>query len=730
MLGNTSKNKYAALRSFGFGSSSSWALDTSYNSGSGPDGDVLAVLRGSDGKAVIGGRFTSVNGTARSGIARLLGSAGSAPPATPQNFVVEAVSNEEIIGVWSSVANATGYIVEYSPDGSSGWTTLADVSTTRALITGLAAETTRYLRVKAYNSNGNGAPTASIMTTTAAHPWQGAGQPDPSIPLVNVPTLDACALAPDGSLIVAGAFSRTDLPATILRYSATGVLDLSFNVQINGIGTGYTLAVDPSGKIYVGGSFSTVAGFPRDSLVRLLPSGAVDQSFDHGSGSTDQPLDLGLQQSGKLIVAGSATLAGRNTGDLIRLNIDGTLDHTFTGIVDRLSGMKVLSDDRILIWGSSLIVNGQPAKEVALLTADGQIDPTFAPVNVSGGINDAISLPGGKWLIAGSITAVGGIPINGMARLLGNGSLDSSFSLPASLDQSVSSVVVQPDGKLVFAGSFSTIGNRIFRGIARVQPDGAIDENFRPGSAFFPTSSPARIVLLRDLRICAVGSFASYARASHKSLAYIIGDAPPSQPPSVNVLTAQATADAGSRLAWTAADSTFDYLIQSSSNGFSDWKIVKTVDFGTQTTIMPYSSDLVYYRVVACNDAGETSGNVVPAISNDSYHAWRIRDAGDGNKQSLSDDDGDGVALLLEYAFGMNPNLSDRSGLPVAGIVGGNLTILFEQVRPDVEYVVETSSNLIDWSTEGVTVFRSTFSIGWVPVTPDGQRFLRVRVVR
>ena len=211
-----------------------------------------------------------------------------------------------------------------------------------------------------------------------------------------------------------------------------------------------------------------------------------------------------------------------------------------------------------------------------------------------------------------------------------------------------------------------------------------------------------------------------------------MGDLPPSQAPSTNLLSVQATGDAGSRLEWSAADSTFGYLVQASSNGSSGWQTVRILDFGTLTTVMPYSSSAVpvFYRVVARNHAGETVGNVVPAVSNDAYLAWRVREGGGSDKQSLSDDDGDQVPLLLEYAFGMDPRLSDRSGIPVVAMVGGNLTILFGQVRSDVEYEVETSTDLIDWSTDGVVVFRSSLSIGWVPVESGRQRFLRVRVAR
>src|SRR5439155_26989178 len=46
-------------------------LDSSFDHGSGADGTVYALARQADGKALLGGAFTNINGVARHGNARL-----------------------------------------------------------------------------------------------------------------------------------------------------------------------------------------------------------------------------------------------------------------------------------------------------------------------------------------------------------------------------------------------------------------------------------------------------------------------------------------------------------------------------------------------------------------------------------------------------------------------------------------------------------------------------------
>jgi fibronectin type 3 domain-containing protein/lysophospholipase L1-like esterase len=113
------------------------------------------------------------------------------PPPTPSGLTAAGVSSERIDLSWQDVTGETGYRIERSPDGSTGWTsvgtTAADVTTHSD--TGLTTETSYSYRVVATSPNGDSNPSNVATATTLAPP-----PPDPDPP--TTPTgLDATAVS-------------------------------------------------------------------------------------------------------------------------------------------------------------------------------------------------------------------------------------------------------------------------------------------------------------------------------------------------------------------------------------------------------------------------------------------------------------------------------------------------------------------------------------------------------
>ena len=94
--------------------------------------------------------------------------------------------------------------------------------------------------------------------------------------------------------------------------TADGSLDSLFRADANNYATG--LALQSNGKINVSGSFTEVAGFVRNGLVRLNPTGDVD-SFDPNVSGT--PFSISLQTDGKLVLGGTFS----SIGGLPRMNL-------------------------------------------------------------------------------------------------------------------------------------------------------------------------------------------------------------------------------------------------------------------------------------------------------------------------------------------------------------------------------------------------------------------------
>ena len=119
--------------------------------------------------------------------------------------------------------------------------------------------------------------------------------------------------------------------------------------------------------------------------------------------------------------------------------------------------------------------------KIVRLNPDGSIDPTFVPAAVTGpsgvteGIVRALAVQAdGKVYIAGSFTNVAGVSRTRIARLNLDGSLDTGFDSGRGPNDTVFSMVVQPNGKVVIGGAFNTVNGFSRNGIARLNGDPSV----------------------------------------------------------------------------------------------------------------------------------------------------------------------------------------------------------------------------------------------------------------
>jgi len=287
------------------------------------------------------------------------------------------------------------------------------------------------------------------------------------------------ALAIDGSgrIIIGGKFtsvggvSRTN----IARLLPNGSVDPNF--VSNTDGTVRAIAVDGNDRVTIGGEFTTAAGTARSRVARLLPNGALDTSFvDPAVGSGVYALSRG--SDGTLVIGGAFTSVGGTTRNrLARLGADGALD---AGYDPNANGtVYALTRDatgRIIAGGNFSGVGAATRKKVARLATDGTVDPTFQDPDVQLSNRDVFSLavdPQGAILIGGDFTSVGGSNRSGGARLLATGALDTSFADPLANDY-VNAIALDAAGRIYYGGWFDRIGGTTQEYFARLDPDGTL----------------------------------------------------------------------------------------------------------------------------------------------------------------------------------------------------------------------------------------------------------------
>jgi uncharacterized delta-60 repeat protein len=330
----------------------------------------------------------------------------------------------------------------------------------------------------------------------------------------------AAAIQPDGKVVIGGDFTVVNGATRngVARLLANGATDLTFT---NGLATlpdisyGRALALQSDGKVLVGGGFY----YGIYGLLRLNPDGSRDTSFRLALQANVN--SLALQPDGKVVAGGDFLVSGRSC--LARVNGDGTLDTTFlsglSGADSTVNAVALYTDGRVLIGGLFSSVNGLPRGGVARLGQDGTLDPTFSPT-VNGAILSLVLQSDGKAIIAGNFTTVNGTTRNRIARLNPDGSLDGSFlSGPTGPDATVSAVALQTDGKVVIGGAFGSINGVPKAGLARLNADGSLDNSYGPGSGL--SGNANCLALQPDGQVVAGGSFTAYNSVPRRNIARV-----------------------------------------------------------------------------------------------------------------------------------------------------------------------------------------------------------------
>jgi len=358
-------------------------------------------------------------------------------------------------------------------------------------------------------------------------------------------TAYSVALQNDGKLVVVG-YARDVFGSymALTRYLPNGALDLSFDTD--GIVTtdispnddvAYDVAIQTDGKIVVCGSSEQTATDPQITIVRYLPNGSIDSSFD-GDGiavafenSQDQGIgsSVQIQTDGKILVAGY--LQGKFT--VIRLLSNGHLDSTFnadgilkyhfySGGYSDAQQVNLQADGKIIISGYASDVSGvQAGLVIVRLDSIGNFDTTFNHTGIVKVIatspflklNSLLLQSDQKIVLTGStIYANDGKVL--VYRFLPDGTPDSSFATIGSTYRIVGddwtsefSGAIQPDGKIVLCGVSHDGSYKI--GLIRFQSNGTPDSMVGGnGLVYAPTYmyASSQMLLQPDGKFVVVGT--------------------------------------------------------------------------------------------------------------------------------------------------------------------------------------------------------------------------------
>jgi uncharacterized delta-60 repeat protein len=318
---------------------------------------VNTIALQSDGKIILGGGNIAVNGFSRSGLARVN------PDGTLDTPFNPGVTSPNVMTVF---VQANGKIIF-------GGT-----------FTGVGGLTRQNLA--RLNSDGTGDATFN------------AG---------NIATVRKVVQETDGKYLAA--------TNTVLRLNSDGSIDLSFQSPTISNGIINDILVEPSGAVIAGGSFTA----PRSRIARFRSSGDLDAGF-LPIGADGDVLNLNRQQDGKVLVAGAFTsIGGYGRAGIARLLPTATRGITsfdFDG--DGRADISVTRPGSAYVWYQLL----GPSYTFSQTTF-GQASDIVTPADFDGdGITDLAIFRNGDWWYRSSVTgqqlsahwgAEGDIPLPG-----------------------------------------------------------------------------------------------------------------------------------------------------------------------------------------------------------------------------------------------------------------------------------------------------------------------------
>lgn len=309
------------------------------------------------------------------------------------------------------------------------------------------ARTARVLQVIAVRSLPEGKVLALAQTTRF-----------PSLPFVSeaTPIADAGAvfrLLPDGKLDTG--------------FGIGGYVVLGANV--------WAMDVDAEGRIVI----LHRPQFGNPTALRLLPDGRTDATFKAPafiSSSLPSLRHLALQPDGSMFIGGTfETVGGQPRQNLARLLTDGSLDAVFTppaGILPQVSHVLALADGRVLVGEPPAIPGRSAAFGLMRLLGSGAVDASFQPsAAVTNGVH-RLALDGtGRILAAvGSASLLDDVNAT-IVRLLPDGALDPEFRLglgAAYLAGSSVSFATDSSGQILLAGDFFQSGGFLRNTVVRL----------------------------------------------------------------------------------------------------------------------------------------------------------------------------------------------------------------------------------------------------------------------
>ena len=294
---------------------------------------------------------------------------------------------------------------------------------------------------------------------------------------------------PTGAVLSAPAHLTLPVPVV------PGSLDTAF-AEVLPLAMGHDLVggfiLQPDGNLMVTGYLLN-----NSRIWQLNSQGGYIKTAGFADGSFNA---LALQPDGRILV--SFLQSYHNGNPIFRLNPDGTTDPGFSapgcgpfsshcGLISAVCSMAVQSDGKVVLGGPFVAYDQTPLHGLARLNTNGSLDTNFhigAGVLTSGSVSKdppvtrLVLLPDDRILFTGTFTKVDTLARTNMARLHADGSADDTFDAGPGANGAIVALALDASQRILIGGEFTQVQGLPRNRLARLLPDGQVDTSFDPGA--------------------------------------------------------------------------------------------------------------------------------------------------------------------------------------------------------------------------------------------------------
>jgi uncharacterized repeat protein (TIGR01451 family) len=448
------------------------------------NGVVYAIARQSDGGLVIGGTFRSVDGVKRKNIARLLPSGALdlqwniGSDSSVYALAIDAGDSVFACGSFAVDSESSPrYLAKLAGSGTGEvdpvWNP-APGTPCSALVIGDPGEL--------YVGGGFTQMGSLTRNRLAKVSTSGAGAVDPlwDPNVVGGNGVGALALGPDGSVYVGGTYTsvggaaRANL-AKVSR-SGAGTVDPNWNPGPNATVT--SLAASTNGSVFVGGMFTAIGGLPRNYLARLDGSGTGAANAGWNPSPSNRVWSLALQGSNVLFVGGSFySISGSIRQNIAKLDASGS-GYAYGGwspSADKdVYALSVPSGGGTISLGGAFQRAGATVRlGFAAVSSAGIVSPNTAGVESPGSVNALAHQANGGTIVGGSFFKANQMTRFNLLRLDADGVIDPDWNPGA--DRAVDGLTIDGSGTIFAWGQFLNVGAYFRPGLAKISGEGVGD---------------------------------------------------------------------------------------------------------------------------------------------------------------------------------------------------------------------------------------------------------------